>query len=94
MYVVLRLTLSTMLQHMRMIHGPALTQLSSPCSFPCAELWEQTDGVKTLQRSKLLATVVRERHSQLAQQTQQHAASQAAEAAFLEQQKQTIQVCS
>ena len=50
--------------------------------------------MKTLQRSKLLATVVRERHSQLAQQAQQHAASQAAEAAFLEQQKQAVQVIS
>lgn len=62
-------------------------------SSPCAELLKQTDSMKTLQRGKLLATVVRERHSQLAQQGQQRAGAQAAEAAFLKQQQQQIQVC-
>ena len=50
--------------------------------------------MKTLQRSKLLATVVRERCSQLAQQAHQRADAQAAEAAFLKQQQQQIQVCA
>ena len=60
---------------------------------PCAELWEQTDSMKTLQRSKLLAAVLHERHSQLAQQARDRAGAQAAEAAFLKQQHQQTQVC-
>lgn len=48
--------------------------------------------MKTLHRSRLLADVVRQRQEQLAQRAQHAAAVRAAEAAFLDCQRQQVHV--
>lgn len=58
----------------------------------CAELWEQTDEMKTLHRSRLLADTVRERQRQLTERAQHAAAVRDAEVAHLRQQQRLVQV--
>ncbi len=57
-----------------------------------AELWQQTDEMKTLQRSQMLADVACQRQKQLEEHLQRAAAQRASDSAFLAEQEHQRQV--